>query len=103
MKKYLLLFFIFLTSCASLPKNNHIDIVNSNTVIFKDVSRIEIIACGKCEDQLTYIYDLNKSEIVRISKGSFVCDSLQGDYLVQSNKPITRSEYKINIEYSSIY
>ena len=74
-------------------KESRIEVVNEKTVIFKNVIKIEIIT--KDENQITYIYDLNNSKLVVVAKGSFKVDTIKGDYLVQSNKKITKTKYNI--------
>ena len=78
--------------------NPQIEVVNETTVIFKDVIRIEVIACRNCEDQITYVYDLKHSKLMKVAQGSFEVDLPRGNYLIQSNKRITKTDYEIIVE-----
>ena len=46
--------------------------------------------------QITYIYDLKNSELVKATKGEFSLELNRGDYLVQSNTKITKTIPKSN-------
>jgi uncharacterized protein YrzB (UPF0473 family) len=72
-------------------KESRIEVVNEKTVIFKNVVKIEIIT--KDKNQITYVYDLKHSKMVIIAKGAFEIDTNMGDYLIQSSKKITKTEY----------
>ena len=78
--------------------NPKIEVVNETTVIFKDVVKIEVITCRNCEDQITYVYDLKHSKLMKVAKGSFEVDLPKGNYLVQSNKRITKTDYEVIVE-----
>ena len=77
-------------------KDPRIEIVNETTVIFKDVIKIEIKTVK--DDQITYVYDLKHSKLIKVARGSFDADLSRGDYLVQSNKKITKTIYEVLIE-----
>ena len=77
-------------------KDPRIDVVNETTVIFNDVIKIEIRTSKN--DQVTYVYDLLHSRLVKVARGSFVVDLPRGNYLVQSDKKITRTLYEVVIE-----
>lgn len=77
-------------------KDPRIDVVNETTVIFNDVIKIEIRTSKN--DQVTYVYDLRHSKLVKVARGSFVVDLPRGNYLVQSDKRITRTVYEVVIE-----
>ena len=107
MKKILLIFALLFSIILSSPakpnkkirwfeKDPRIEIVNEQTVIFKNVVKIEIRTIYL--DQTTYVYDLTHSKMVKIAKGAFVVDLPEGNYLVQSNKKITRTSYELVIE-----
>lgn len=110
MKKVILLLFsiIILVGCAStseistVPKNkwydcdSRIEIVNEKTIIFKDVVKIEIRTNDK--NQITYVYDLSKSRLVKVARGSFDVGLSRSDYLIQSDKRITKTIYDVIIE-----
>ena len=72
-------------------KESRIEVVNEKTVIFKNVVKIEIIT--RDENQITYVYDLKKSKLVIVDKGSFKVDTNMGDYLILSSRKITKTEY----------
>ena len=78
--------------------NPKIEVVNETTVIFKDVLRIEVRSCKHCVDQVTYVYDLKHSKLMKVAKGSFEVDLPRGNYLIQSNKKITKMDYEVIIE-----
>lgn len=100
----LALIFVFgLASCASLKqheqkwvKDPRVEIVNEQTVIFRDVVKIEITSNNAA--QTTYVYDLKRSKSVLVSKGSFTVDLKRGDYLIQSDRRITKTRYDVIIE-----
>ena len=77
-------------------KDRRIEVVNETTVIFRDVVKIDL----KTRDamQITYIYDLKNSELVKAIKGGFSIELKRSDYLVQSNKKITKTVYDVIIE-----
>ena len=79
-------------------QNSRIEVVNESTVIFHNVVRIEVRACARCNDQITYVYDLKHSSLVKVARGSFAVDLPKGNYLVQSNKKITKTDYEVIIE-----
>ena len=92
-------------SCSSVntiskPKwyenNSKIEVVNETTVIFKNVDKIEIKS--NTINLVTYVYDLNRSKLMKVARGSFNVKLSKGDYLVQSNKPITKTVYEVIIE-----
>lgn len=92
-----------LNSCAiqkqTKPKwvqNPKIEVVNDQTVIFRDVVKVEIITNNPY--QITYVYDLIKFKSVKVVKGSFDIDLKRGDYLIQSNRKITKTYYNVIIE-----
>ena len=108
MKKFfnllLVMFFVVgLTSCASTSRINNkwisdsrVEIVNEQTVIFRDVVKIEIYSNNPT--QITYVYDLEHSKNVKIARGSFNVELKRGDYLIQSNRKITKTLYDVIIE-----
>ena len=108
MKKFfnllLAMFFVVgLTSCASTSRINNkwvsdsrVEIVNEQTVIFRDVVKIEIFSNNPT--QITYVYDLEHSKNVKIARGSFNVELKRGDYLIQSNRKITKTLYDVIIE-----
>ena len=77
-------------------RDSRIEIVNENTVIFKDVVKIEIKTTNR--DQITYVYDLTHSKLIKVARGTFYVDLSRGDYLVQSDKRITKTVYDVIIE-----
>jgi len=77
-------------------KNPKVEIVNETTVIFKDVVKIQIKTNEP--NQITYVYDLRNSKLVKIARGSFEINLPIGDYLVQSDKKITKTIYEVLIE-----
>lgn len=98
----LCLIFTF-NSCAiqkqNKPKwtqNPKIEVVNDQTVIFRDVVKVEIISNNPY--QITYVYDLIRFKLVKVVKGSFDIDLKRGDYLIQSNRKITKTYYDVIIE-----
>lgn len=78
--------------------NSKIEIVNDQTVIFRNVVKIEVKTCNECNTQLTYVYDLKHSKLVRVARGAFEVNVPIGDYLIQSNKKITKANYDVLIE-----
>lgn len=111
MKKFIIFFITciltcFMLSCASIKTakkqwykdNPKVEVINETTVIFKDVVKIEIKSCKNCSDQITYIYDLYHSKIMKVARGSFEIELPRGNYLIQSNKKITRVDYEVIIE-----
>lgn len=108
MKKFfnllLVMFFVVgLTSCAStsrisnkLASDSRVEIVNEQTVIFRDVVKIEIFSNNPA--QITYVYDLDHSTNVKVARGSFNVGLKRGDYLIQSNRKITKTLYDVIIE-----
>ena len=88
------------SSCATLKQTNFkwtndpcVEVVNDQTVIFKDVVKIEIITNNAT--QVTYVYDLKHSKLLKIARGSFDIDLTRGNYLVQSNRKITKTVYTV--------
>jgi len=73
-----------------------IEIVNEKTIIFKDIVKIEIKT--NKNDQVTYVYDLRHSKLVKVARGSFEVNVQRGNYLIQSDKRITKTVYEIVIE-----
>jgi hypothetical protein len=108
MKKFFNLLFVMffvvgLTSCAStsrisnkLANDSRVEIVNEQTVIFRDVVKIEIFSNNPT--QITYVYDLDHSTNVKVARGSFNVELKRGDYLIQSNRKITKTLYDVIIE-----
>jgi hypothetical protein len=108
MKKFitLLLLLCISLSCFSGPalvrkqkwyeKNPKVEIVNETTVIFKDVIKIQIKTTEP--NQITYVYDLKNSKLVKVARGSFEIGLPIGNYLVQSDKKITKTIYEVVIE-----
>lgn len=108
MKKilFILISSILMISCTTAnsvgikPKwyqnNSRIEVVNETTVIFKNVDKIEIKS--STNSLITYVYDLNHSELKKVARGSFNVKLSNGNYLVQSNKPITKTVYEVIIE-----
>lgn len=77
-------------------KDPRIEVVNESTIIFKDVVKIEIKTSDA--NQVTYVYDLKHSKLVKVARSSFCIDLPHGDYLVQSDKRITKTIYEVIIE-----
>ena len=97
------LFVMFVAPSCSTSRNvlgakqdPRIEVVNEKTIIFKDVVKIEI-KTNKI-DQVTYVYDLKHSKLVKVARGSFDVNVTKGNYLIQSDKKITRTVYEIVIE-----
>ena len=91
------------SSCATLKQTNskwvndpRVEVVNEQTVIFKDVIKIEIVTSNVA--QVTYVYDLKRSKLVKVARGSFDIDLSRGNYLIQSNRKITKTVYDVIIE-----
>lgn len=91
------------SSCATLQQTNskwindpRVEVVNEQTVIFKDVIKIEIVTNNVA--QITYVYDLKHSKLVKIARGSFDIDLSRGNYLIQSNRKITKTVYDVILE-----
>ena len=91
------------SSCATLKQTNskwvndpRVEVVNEQTVIFKDVIKIEIVTNNVA--QITYVYDLKHSKLMKVARGSFDIDLSRGNYLVQSNRKITKTVYDVIIE-----
>ena len=91
------------SSCAALKQSNskwindpRVEVVNEQTVIFKDVVKIEIVTNNAA--QITYVYDLKHSKLMKVARGSFDIDLSRGNYLVQSNRKITKTVYDVIIE-----
>ena len=91
------------SSCATLKQPNskwvndpRVEVVNEQTVIFKDVVKIEIVTNNVA--QVTYVYDLKHSKLVKIARGSFDIDLSRGNYLIQSNRKITKTVYDVILE-----
>lgn len=109
--KKLILFLILIasltlgTSCVSskiFSNSTQYEIVNDKTVIFRNVIKVEVQTCNDCNNQITYIYDLNNSKLVKVARGSFSVEVPSGDYLIQSDKKITNVDYKVLVEYVQI-
>ena len=108
MKKilFILISSILMISCTTTnsvgikPKwyqnDSRIEVVNETTVIFKNVDKIEIKS--NTNSLITYVYDLNHSKLMKVARGSFNVELSNGNYLVQSNKPITKTVYEVIIE-----
>ena len=108
MKKFITLLLLVCLSLSSFSapalvrkqkwyeKNPKIEIVNETTVIFKDAIKIKIKTNEP--NQITYVYDLKNSVLVKVARGSFEVNLPTGDYLVQSDKKITRTIYEVLIE-----
>lgn len=79
-------------------KDPRIEVVNEMAVIFHNVVKIEVKASSRSTNQVTYIYDLKHSKLVKAARGSFEVEVPQGNYLVLSNKKITRMDYEVVIE-----
>lgn len=77
-------------------QDSRIEIVNEKTIIFKDIVKIEIKTTKN--DQITYVYDLRHSKLVKVARGSFEVNVPKGNYLIQSDKKITKTLYEIVIE-----
>ena len=76
-----------------------IEIVNETTVIFHNVVKIEIKNnSNRPNEQVTYIYDMKNSTLIKVARGSFEVELPMGKYLVQSNKKITKMDYEIIVE-----
>ena len=91
------------SSCATLKQTNskwisdpRVEVVNEQTVIFKDVVKIEIVTNNVA--QVTYVYDLKHSKLIKIARGSFVIDLSRGNYLIQSDRKITKTVYDVILE-----
>ena len=91
------------SSCATLQQTNskwindpRVEIVNEQTVIFKDVVKIEIVTNNVA--QITYVYDLKHSKLIKVARGSFDIDLSRGNYLIQSNRKITKTVYDVILE-----
>lgn len=91
------------SSCATLKQPNskwvndpRVEVVNEQTVIFKDVVKIEIVTNNVA--QVTYVYDLKHSKLVKIARGSFDIDLSRGNYLIQSNRKITKTVYDVILD-----
>ena len=97
------LFIVIGLNACSVQKTNpkwiqdpRVEVVNEQTVIFRDVVRIEIISDNP--SQITYVYDLKHSRPVKTARSSFEVNVKRGDYLIQSNRKITRTQYEVVIE-----
>lgn len=77
-------------------RDSRIEVVNDKTIIYKDVVKIEIRSNDK--NQITYIYDLEHSKLVKVARGTFCVDLPRGNYLVLSDKRITKTVYEVIIE-----
>jgi len=97
-----LLLFIGLNACSVQKINPNwvqdprVEVVNEQTVIFRDVVKIEIISNNPI--QVTYVYDLKHGKPVKTARSSFSVDVKRGDYLIQSNRKITKTQYEVVIE-----
>lgn len=108
MKKFITLLLLLCLSISSVnsqalvrkqkwyEKNPKVEIVNETTVIFKDIVKIQIKTNEP--NQITYVYDLRNSKLVKVARGSFEVNLPTGDYLVQSDKKITKTIYEVIIE-----
>jgi hypothetical protein len=74
-------------------KEPNIEIVNDKTIILKNVIKIEILTPRK--EQVTYVYDLKHSKRVKVARGTFNVEVPCGDYLVLSDRKITKTLYEI--------
>lgn len=107
-KLFLLISFLFLAVSVGtvtaaradgkkwFERDSRIEVVNENTVVFRDVVKIEFKTTNMI--QITYVYDLDHSKLVKIAQGSFEVNLPKGDYLVQSDKRITKSVYEAIIK-----
>ena len=91
------------SSCATLQQTNskwindpRVVVVNEQTVIFKDVIKIEIVTNNVA--QITYVYDLKHSKLIKVARGSFDIDLSRGNYLIQSNRKVTKTVYDVILE-----
>ena len=91
------------SSCATLQQTNskwindpRVEVVNEQTVIFKDVIKIEIVTNNVA--QITYVYDLKHSKLIKVARGSFDIDLSRGNYLIQSNRKITKTVYDVILD-----
>ena len=91
------------SSCATLQQTNskwindpRVEVVNEQTVIFKDVVKIEIVTNNV--GQVTYVYDLKHSKLVKVARGSFDIELSRGNYLIQSNRKITKTVYDVILD-----
>ena len=91
------------SSCATLQQTNskwindpRVEVVNEQTVIFKDVVKIEIVTNNV--GQVTYVYDLKHSKLVKVARGSFDIELSRGNYLIQSNRKITTTVYDVILD-----
>ena len=91
------------SSCATLQQTNskwindpRVEVVNEQTVIFKDVIKIEIVTNNVA--QITYVYDLKHSKLMKVARGSFDIDLSRGNYLIQSNRKITKTVYDVILD-----
>ena len=98
-----ILFIVVGLNACSVQKTNpkwtldpRVEVVNEQTVIFRDVVRIEIISNNP--SQITYVYDLKHGRQVKTARSSFEVNVKRGDYLIQSNRKITRTQYEGVIE-----
>ena len=98
----ILFLFIGLNAC-SVQKTNpkwiqdpRVEVVNEQTVIFRDVIKIEIVSASPT--QITYVYDLKHGRPVKTARSSFEVNVKRGDYLIQSNRKITKTQYEVVIE-----
>ena len=100
MKRFLLILALMVMTSISFTtdakigsvKESRIEVVNEQTVIFKNVIKIEIRT--NKENQLTYVYDLRHSKLMAVEKGAFEVELPMGDYLVQSSEKITKTSYE---------
>ena len=106
MKRVLLIFTLLLSlsvspfvdaKMSSTKKCPMVEVVNDQTVIFKNVIKIEIRT--KSKDQITYVYDIGRSKLASVARGAFEVELPYGDYLVQSNRKITKTDYQTINEY----
>ena len=60
-----------------------IEIVNETTVIFHNVVKIEIKNnSNRPNEQVTYIYDMKNSTLIKVARGSFEVELPMGKYLM---------------------
>ena len=107
MKKFInaiaVLFLVIGLSACSVQKTSplwiqdpRVEVVNEQTVIFRDVVKIEIMSSNPA--QITYVYDLKHGKPVKTARSSFEVNVKRGDYLIQSNRKITKTQYEVVIE-----
>ena len=103
MKKFLLCALFLLCASLTVPvsaepvngKGNGTELVTRKKKWFEKDPRIDVV---NKNDQVTYVYDLRHSKLVKVARGSFAVDVPRGNYLVQSDKKITKTIYEVVIE-----